>query len=329
MNYKFKLDSSVSGLSFLITGGAGFIGSNIVDFLINANSKKVVVLDDLSTGYYENIRAHEGKPNFEFIKGDITVFEDCLKATQEIDFVLHHAALGSVPRSINDPMATNKVNVQGFVNMLFASHKNNVKRFIYASSSSVYGNDKTMPKQENITGDLLSPYAVSKKANELYAEVFHRTYGMDIIGLRYFNVYGPKQNINGPYAAVIPIFITHLINNISPTIFGTGETTRDFTFVENVIQANMRACLTSNRSALNQVYNIAFGGTTSLNKLFDLIASELNTNLKPCYADERKGDIKDSFANIDKAKTNFEFSPMVDLKEGISKTVAWYKENVK
>jgi UDP-N-acetylglucosamine 4-epimerase len=226
-------------------------------------------------------------------------------------------------------MATNKVNVGGFVNMLFASHKNSVKRFIYASSSSVYGNDKTMPKKEETTGDLLSPYAVSKKANELYADVFNRTYGLEIIGLRYFNVFGPKQNINGPYAAVIPIFITSLLNNRPPTIFGNGETTRDFTFVENVIQANLLACLTQNNSALNQVYNIAYGGTTSLNELFRLIASELNTQMKPDYANERKGDIKDSFANIDKAKANLLFSPKVDLKEGISKTVSWYKENIK
>lgn len=326
MEYQFVLKESISEYTFLITGGAGFIGSNIVGFLIKNNAKKVIVLDNLSTGYEENIREFEKDKNFIFIKGDITNYEDCIKATDGVDFVLHQAALGSVPRSIMDPMATNAINVGGFVNMLFASHKNKVKRFIYASSSSVYGDDKTMPKQENITGNLLSPYAVSKKTNELYADVFYRTYGLEIIGLRYFNVFGPKQNIAGPYAAVIPIFITSLLNNESPNIFGDGTTTRDFTFIENVIQANLLAALTENTKAINQIFNIAYGGTTSLNDLYKYISEELNSDLKPNYQPERKGDIKDSFANINKSKEILGFSPKIDINDGIALTVKWYKK---
>jgi UDP-N-acetylglucosamine 4-epimerase len=324
---EYILHKPLTHLSFLITGGAGFIGSNIAEFLVKNNAKKVVVLDDLSTGYKENIQALTGLSNFTFIEGDITNMDDCLKATQGIDFVLHHAALGSVPRSINDPCATNSVNVGGFVNMLFASHKNGIKRFVFASSSSVYGDDKTMPKVENTTGNLLSPYAVSKKTNELYADVFYRTYGLEVIGLRYFNVFGPKQNIAGPYAAVIPIFITSLLKKEAPTIFGDGSTTRDFTFIENVIQANIKASLTTNASAINQIFNVAYGGTTSLNDLYRSISNELRSTIQPSYKPERKGDIKDSFANINKAKDLLEFDPTVDIKEGLQKTVKWYKDN--
>ncbi len=327
MEYQFRLKEPINNYTFLITGGAGFIGSNIADFLLKNNAKKVVILDNLSTGFEDNIDEFKKHENFIFIKGDITNYEDCLKATNGVDYVFHQAALGSVPRSINDPIATNSVNVGGFVNMLFASHKNNVKRFIYASSSSVYGDDKTMPKQENITGNLLSPYAVSKKANELYADVFYRTYGLEVIGLRYFNVFGPKQNIAGAYAAVIPIFITSLLKNESPNIFGDGTTTRDFTFIENVIQANVISALTINKDAINQVFNIAYGGTTSLNDLYKYISEELNSDLKPNYQPERKGDIKDSFANIDKAKNLLNFSPTINIIQGLTTTVEWYKNN--
>lgn len=329
MKYKYKPTHNFSQKTFLVTGGAGFIGANLVEFLLHNRAGKVRVLDNLSTGYKSNLETFFADPAFEFIEGDITNYEDCLKATQGVDIVLHQAALGSVPRSIENPIATNAVNAGGFVNILFASHKNNVKRLVYASSSSVYGDDKTMPKVEEKTGNLLSPYAVSKKTNELYADVFYKTYGLEIIGLRYFNVFGPKQNINGPYAAVIPIFISKLLNNEAPTIFGNGETTRDFTFIENVIQANIVAGLTDNKEALNKVYNIAYGGTTSLNELYRLIAEKLNSNITPNYASERKGDIKDSFANISKAKDLLGFQPTVDLKEGVSKTVDWYKANFK
>ncbi|MCE3229914.1 MAG: Vi polysaccharide biosynthesis protein VipB/TviC [Bacteroidetes bacterium] len=317
----------ISESKFLITGGAGFIGSNIVSYLLKNGAKEVRVIDNLSTGYMENIQEHMEHPSFLFIKGDIVNAEDCNKACEGIDYVLHNAALGSVPRSIKDPVATNKVNVNGTLNMLQAAVQNKIKRFVYASSSSVYGDDKTMPKKEEKTGILLSPYAVTKKCNELYADVFYKTYGLEVIGLRYFNVFGPKQNIKQPvYAAVIPIFINELLNNRSPSIFGDGSTTRDFTYVENVIHANLLAAFSNNDKAINQVFNVAFGGTTSLNTLFNLISKELNTDIKPEYKPERFGDIKDSFADISKARTLLEYSPTIDIHEGISRTVAWYRQ---
>lgn len=327
MNYTYKPEFDITKSSFLITGGAGFIGSNIVEFLLLNNAKKVRVLDNLSTGYKSNIEQFLSNPAFEFLKGDIVNVQDCENAVHGIDFILHQAALGSVPRSINDPAATNAVNISGFLNMLIAAKNNKVKRFVYASSSSVYGDDKTMPKVEDITGNLLSPYAVTKKANELYADVFYKTYDLEVIGLRYFNVFGPRQNINGPYAAVIPIFITELLNGRSPSIFGDGTTTRDFTFIENVIQANLVAAFTENKQAINQVFNIAYGGTTSLNTLFSTIANKLHSDLKPEYKPERKGDIKDSFANIDKAKKLLGYEPTVEIGKGLELTVDWYKKN--
>lgn len=325
MKYHFQIKESISTKSFLVTGGAGFIGSNIVEFLLHNKAKRVVVLDNLSTGYMSNIENCIGHPHFEFIKGDITNILDCQKACRDIDYVLHHAALGSVPRSINDPIATNAVNVNGFLNMLVASKDNCIKRFVFASSSSVYGNDKTMPKQELKTGDLLSPYAVSKKANELYADVFSKNYGLEFIGLRYFNVFGPKQNINGPYAAVIPLFITSLLQKKAPVIFGDGTTTRDFTFVENVIQANLLAILTEDPESINQIYNIAYGGTVSLNTLFYEISTKLGSDKEPIYKEERKGDIKNSFADITKAKSLLKFIPKVNVSSGLDMTIEWYK----
>lgn len=324
--FSYKLPFDISDKRFLITGGAGFIGSNLAAFLLKNNVREVRVLDNFSTGYRENIDAFLKHPVFKLIEGDITRLEDCDKACADVDIVLHQAALGSVPRSIKDPIATNNVNVDGFLNMLQASVSNKVKRFVYASSSSVYGNDQTMPKVEDKTGELLSPYAVTKKTNELYAAVFYRTYGLEVIGLRYFNVFGPKQNINGPYAAVIPIFINELLNGRSPNIFGDGTTTRDFTFIENVIQANLLAALTQNKNALGQVYNIAYGGTTALSELFDRIAEIIGTGIRPSYQDERKGDIKDSFANISKAKRLLEYSPGIDIKTGLEITVNWYRD---
>lgn len=325
MDTNFQTDLNFSETTILITGGAGFIGSNLAEYFVLNKTKHVRVLDNLSTGYLSNIEHLRAYPNFEFIEGDISNFETCMNATLGISVVLHQAALGSVPRSINDPIATNLANVTGFLNMLHACVQNKVNRFVYASSSSVYGDDKTMPKQEDVTGNLLSPYAVTKKANELYANVFYKTYGLQTIGLRYFNVFGPKQNIKGPYAAVIPIFITALIKGESPTIFGDGTTTRDFTFIENVIQANVLAASTLNTSAFGTICNVAYGGTTALNTLFELIAQELKSNVKVTYAPERKGDIKDSFANIDKAKKMLLFAPKIDIKEGLKRTVAYYK----
>ena len=309
----------------LITGGAGFIGSNIVDYLVASGYKHITVLDNLETGSLQNIQAHIDSHKINFIQGSICHFETCLTATKNQDIILHQAALGSVPRSIINPLATHETNVTGFVNILEAARKNQVKRIVYASSSSVYGDDLHMPKEENIVGNPLSPYAVSKKANELYAAVFATTYQMEIIGLRYFNVFGPKQNPAGPYAAVIPIFIDKLLQHTAPTIFGDGNNTRDFTYVKNVIQANLLAAFTEDKEAVNQVYNIAYGATTSLNRLYELIAKDLGSDVKVTYGDKRPGEIKDSFASIEKAKTKLGYKPSVSLEEGIQKTISWYK----
>jgi UDP-N-acetylglucosamine/UDP-N-acetylgalactosamine 4-epimerase len=313
--------------NFLITGGAGFIGSNLVASLIDLGAKQVRVLDDLSTGSSKNLEKFKEIPSFSFMLGDIRNYDDCLNACSGIDVVLHQAALGSVPRSIDNPIATNAVNVDGFLNMLNAAREHKVKSFVYASSSSVYGDDQTMPKSEEKTGNLLSPYAVSKHTNEKYAQVFSRVYGMKTIGLRYFNVFGPNQNINGPYAAVIPLFIRAMQNGEQPVIFGNGETTRDFTFVENVVQANLRAAFAGDLGATSPVINIAFGGTTSLNELFRIIAEQIAFTRPPVYAPERKGDIKDSFADISLAKKLLGYKPGTGLQEGLIKTIDWFREN--
>ena len=311
----------------LITGGAGFIGSNIVDYLVANKYKHITVLDNLETGNLNNIQTHINSKKVHFIQGSISDYDTCLAATKGQDIILHQAALGSVPRSIINPLATHQTNVTGFVNILEAARTNKVNRVVYASSSSVYGDDLNMPKKEEIVGNPLSPYAVSKKTNELYAAVFASTYQMEIIGLRYFNVFGPKQNPAGPYAAVIPIFMDKLLNKISPTIYGDGNNTRDFTYVENVIQANLLAAFTKDKAAVNQVYNIAYGATTSLNKLFELIATDLKLDTKVIYGDKRPGQIKDSFASIEKAKNLLGYKPLVSLEEGIKKSIVWYKEN--
>jgi UDP-N-acetylglucosamine 4-epimerase len=258
-------DQDISNYSFLITGGAGFIGSNLVEYLLKYGAKKVRVLDNFSTGFQHNIEKFKSNPAFELVEGDIRDVQTCIKASQNIDYVSHQAALGSVPRSINDPITTNDVNVSGFLNMLWAIKENGkVKRMIYAASSSTYGDSKALPKTEDVIGRPLSPYAVTKYVNELYADVFAKTYGIETIGLRYFNVFGPKQSPQGAYAAVIPLFIQALLQGKSPYINGDGEQTRDFTFIKNAIQANVRALLTDNNHALNQVYNIAVGDQTSI-----------------------------------------------------------------
>lgn len=316
---------SISGKQFLVTGGAGFIGSNLVSYLLSNGAKQVRVLDNLSTGFKDNLKEHESNPSFQFILGDITDYNACLEACENMDGVFHNAALGSVSRSMQDPMATNLANVSGFVNVLFAAKNQGVKRVVYASSSSVYGDDKSTEKQEHITGNLLSPYAVSKKTDELYADVFSKSYGMEIIGLRYFNVYGPKQNPNGAYAAVIPIFISHVLKDMVPSIFGDGTTSRDFTFINNVVYANVLAFASTNSQAVNQVYNVAYGASTSLNQLFDLIKTNLNSSLTPDYKPERKGDIKNSLANISKSKQLLGYEPLVDLETGLKLTIDWYK----
>lgn len=319
--------ASLTGTRFLVTGGAGFIGANLAGYLLRHGAAQVRVLDDLSTGFRDNIREYESFPNFDFVQGDIRKPGDCMRACEGIDIVLHHAALGSVPRSINDPVSSNAVNVDGFVNMLCAAKENKIVRFIYASSSSVYGDDETMPKEEHKTGNLLSPYAVTKYTNELYAAVFSRTYGIKTVGLRYFNVFGPKQNIAGPYAAVIPIFITKLLNNEAPGIHGDGKNTRDFTYVDNVIKANLCASFSDLRED-SAVMNVAYGATTAVNELYETIARILKRDIKAVHLPERKGDIRNSFANIDKAKKLIGYSSVVDLQTGLKLTVDWYKKNL-
>jgi UDP-N-acetylglucosamine/UDP-N-acetylgalactosamine 4-epimerase len=318
--------SALKNKSVLVTGGAGFIGSNLVQHLVKLGCAKITVLDNLVTGSIKNIQDQINGNQIVFIEGDITDAETCLRVTQQTDIVLHQAALGSVPRSIQNPVNTHQVNVNGFLNMLEASRLNKVKRFIYASSSSVYGDDQSLPKTEEITGNPLSPYAVSKKTNELYAKVYAELYQMEIIGLRYFNVFGPGQNPEGPYAAVIPIFINNILNGKACAIFGDGSNRRDFTYVDNVVSANVLAATTDNKAAFNQVYNIAYGATKSVNSLFEQISKGLQSTALPDYLPPRVGEIKDSFANIDKAKKLLGYQPGINLDKGIELAIDWYKK---
>jgi UDP-N-acetylglucosamine/UDP-N-acetylgalactosamine 4-epimerase len=317
--------TDLSKFSILITGGAGFIGSNLVEYLIKFNVGKIRVLDNLSTGYLENLKPYLNTENFEFIEGDIRNLETCQNACQGIDFVLHQAALGSVPRSIKDPITTNDVNIGGFLNILIASRDQNVKRLVYAASSSTYGDSKELPKLEDKIGKPLSPYAVTKYVNELYADVFSKTYGLETIGLRYFNVFGPKQSPNGEYAAVIPLFIQAAIDNKPATIYGDGNTSRDFTFIENVVQANIKSIFINDKNALNQIYNIAFGQQTTLLELFKLINMEIaNNNIQPIMSDKRNGDINHSLASVSKAKEYLGYLPLYNLKDGLKITYSTY-----
>jgi UDP-N-acetylglucosamine/UDP-N-acetylgalactosamine 4-epimerase len=322
------LDTSIlTSKKVLVTGGAGFIGSNLVDFLVTIKKLQIVVLDNLETGEIKNIQSHINLGKINFIKGDIRNFEDCLRASKECDIVFHQAALGSVPRSIEMPLETHATNVTGFLNMLEAARKNSVSQFIYASSSSVYGDDFSFPKTEDKTGTPLSPYAVSKKTNELYAKVYSDLYNMNIIGLRYFNVFGPKQNPNGPYAAVIPIFINKLLDKKICTIYGDGNNLRDFTYVSNVVQANILAANFTNASPENRVFNVACGDTETINELYHKISKKINCDLIPVYKLPRVGEIKDSFADISKIKRVLGYLPEVSLPEGIEKTIEWYLKN--
>jgi len=314
---------------FLVTGGAGFIGSHLVEYLLLHGAKKVVVLDNLATGFKDNLVVFEENPRFELIEGDIRTLADCQKACENIDIVLHQAALGSVPRSIQDPITTNAVNIDGFMNMLVAARDSQVKRFVYAASSSTYGDSKSLPKVEDKIGKPLSPYAVTKYVNELYADVFARTYEMEIIGLRYFNVFGPRQSPKGAYAAVIPLFIDALLKNDAPTINSDGEQTRDFTFVANAVQANIKAALVEKPEALNQVYNVAVGERTSLNQLYQILRTKIGSELQALHGPARAGDIQDSLANIDKARTLLGYDPKIDIKNGLEITLEWFQEKDK
>jgi UDP-N-acetylglucosamine 4-epimerase len=316
----------LSSSTFLVTGGAGFIGSHIVEYLLKKGAGKVRVLDNFSTGSRENIEDFKSSGSFELIEGDIRNLEDCQQALQGVDYLLHQAALGSVPRSINDPITTNQVNVNGFLNILVAARDAKVKRMVYAASSSTYGDHPALPKVEDQIGNPLSPYAVSKYINELYASVFSRTYNFHSIGLRYFNVFGPRQNPKGPYAAVIPLFIKAALNNEPPLINGDGETSRDFTFVENVVQANVKALFAEIDH--HEVVNVACGGMTSLNDLWKMIAAALDVKVNAKHGPTRTGDIKHSLASVEKAKKLFGYEPVIQMKEGMEKTIGWAKMKV-
>lgn len=313
----------------LVTGGAGFIGSNLCEFFLD-NNNIVRCLDNLSTGKKENIEHLLSHSNFTFIEGDIRNLDTCRKAVDNVEYVFHQAALGSVPRSINDPITTNDVNINGFLNMLVAARDAEVTRFIFAASSSTYGDSKELPKIEEKIGKPLSPYAITKYVNELYAEVFHKTYGMETIGLRYFNVYGRKQDPNGAYAAVIPKFIQMFINLESPTINGDGSNSRDFTYIDNVIQMNYLAATTNNKKAIGTIFNTAVGDRTNLLQLTELIKkylSEYNENIKsvPIHiGPERKGDIPHSHASIEKAKEILKYNPTHNLENGLKESIEWY-----
>jgi len=310
---------------FLVSGGAGFIGSHIVEYLLRKGAGKVRVLDNYSTGSPENLDAFRSYPAFEMIEGDIRDLQTCSKAMEGIEYVLHQAALGSVPRSINDPITTNDVNVSGFLNVLVAARDASVKRMIYAASSSTYGDHSGLPKVEDQIGSPLSPYAVTKYINELYASVFSRTYGFHTYGLRYFNVFGPRQNPKGPYAAVIPLFIKAALLQEPAFINGDGETSRDFTFVENVVQANIRALFAPIEK--HEVVNIACGDMTSLNQLWKMISNTLGVDISPLHGPQRTGDIKHSLASIEKATRLFGYTPDIEMKTGLKETIEWGKTN--
>jgi UDP-N-acetylglucosamine 4-epimerase len=321
-----QFKDKISRSSFLITGGAGFIGSNMVELLLSFGAKKVRVLDNLSNGYYTNIEAFVGLPNFEFVEGDIRNLESCRKAVAGMDYISHQAALGSVPRSVEDPISSNDVNIGGHLNMLVAAKESSMlKRMVYAASSSSFGDSKELPKVEGNEGKPLSPYAVTKWVNELYGDVFSRVYGLHTVGLRYFNIFGPKQNPNNPYAAVIPLFMKAAMEGTSPKINGDGTNSRDFTFVQNALQANIKAMLDTESLTKHEVVNIAVGDRTNLVELWDAIASAAGTEVQPSFGPPRAGDIPHSLASIEKAKKLFGYDPQFRLREGIKITFDWFK----
>lgn len=315
-------------MKILVTGGAGFIGSNIVESLLkDSKVSKVLVLDNLATGHKKNIEEFLNNPSFEFIQGDIRDYETCVKVCKDVDLISHQAALGSVPRSIKDPITSNDVNIGGFLNIFTAAKQEGVKRIVFAASSSTYGDSIELPKVETRIGKPLSPYAVTKYVNELYADVFANLYGIEFIGLRYFNVFGPKQDPKGAYAAVIPIFFDKALSNESPTINGDGTFSRDFTYVDNAVQANILGLFTDNEAAVNQVYNIACGERTTLNELWRTIKELSNCSADSIHGDNRVGDIPHSLADISKAKKLLGYNPKDKVQDGLSKVYRWYKES--
>ena len=320
---------SLENKTILITGGAGFIGSNIIEYLLNKNNR-ITCLDNFITGKKENISGFLNNSNFKFIEGDITKSDDCDLACQGVDIILHQAALGSVPRSIENPIRTNEININGFLNILWSAKKHNIKRIVYAASSSTYGDSKKLPKIESEIGLPLSPYAVTKYVNELYAGVFSNLYDLELIGLRYFNVFGRRQDPNGAYAAAIPNFIKSFINHESPIIHGDGSQSRDFTYIDNVIQANELAATTKNPDTLNQVYNVAYGDQSFLKEVVENLRDLLSNfdskikNIEIKNGPERIGDVKHSLASIEKAKKLLNYQPTHNLKQGLSSAIEWY-----
>lgn len=320
--------------TILITGGAGFIGSNLVEYFLKKQFN-VRILDNFSTGYHHNVEHHLNNSNFEILEGDIRSFSDCQTAVSNVDYVLHQAALGSVPRSVNDPVTSNDVNVSGFLNMLVATRDAKVKRFVYAASSSTYGDSQNLPKKEDLIGKPLSPYAVTKYVNELYADIFSKTYGLECIGLRYFNVFGRRQDPKGAYAAVIPKFVMQLMNHESPVINGSGDYSRDFTYIDNVIQMNERAMLTNNLESVNTVYNTAAGDRTTLNQLVGYLKDYLSeydssiASIDVKHGPNRVGDIPHSLASIEKAQRLLGYQPSHYIKDGLKEALSWYWNNLK
>ena len=327
------MEINIKNKKVLVTGGAGFIGSNLCEALLEKQNK-VVCLDNFATGKRENIAGLLNNGNFTLIEGDIRNLEDCQKASKGVDYILHQAALGSVPRSIKDPITSNDVNVSGFLNMLVAARDNKVKRVVYAASSSTYGDSESMPKLEDIIGKPLSPYAITKYVNELYADIFSKTYGLETIGLRYFNVFGRKQDPNGAYAAVIPKFVNQLMAGDSPVINGDGNYSRDFTYIDNVIQANLLSLVTTNPKAINTVYNVAFGDRNTLNDLMGFLKEYLSSfdpkiaSVAVINGPNRAGDIPHSHASVQKAKDLLKYNPQFSLQQGLKQAVKWYWENL-
>ena len=318
--------TDISNSSFLVTGGAGFIGGHIAEYLLKNGAAKVRVLDNMVNGFESNLDVLKSFPAFEMMEGDIRNAEVCATACKGIDYVSHQAALGSVPRSIKEPIYFNEVNVGGFVNILKGAVDNNVKQIVYASSSSVYGDEPTLPKQENRVGNCLSPYAATKKTNELYAQIFADVYGLKIMGFRYFNIFGPRQDPDGPYAAVIPLFVKGILKQTPVYINGDGEQTRDFTFVENAVQINIKGMLSNNEAALKKVYNVAVGERFTVNDLYNTCKKELNSNWEATYRAPREGDIRDSLADIGLAQTLLGYKPTKKFEDGLIETIQYFKK---